>query len=129
MNHVNRSIARQWSQNFVLDGNLTHDVFSYGSTSGKLLTWKSEGYGNPCPISQLQDIYLVLNSRMYHLSREGSSMVRGRPRVELLAMRADFGVVGMTITVFNGKQGHIIYRKEEQGEKVHHVSPLVYQSI
>jgi len=129
MNHVNRSIARQWSQNFVLDGNLTHDVFSYGSTSGKLLTWKSEGYGNPCPISQLQDIYLVLNSRMYHPSREGSSMARGRPRVELLAMRADFGVVGMTITVFNGKQGHIIYRKEEQGEKVHHVSPLVYQSI
>jgi hypothetical protein len=40
--------------------------------------------------------------------------------VELLAMSgAALGVVGTTVTVFDGKRGHIIYRKEDQEEKVY----------
>ncbi|KAG0528856.1 hypothetical protein BDA96_05G048600 [Sorghum bicolor] len=41
----------------------------------------------------------------------------GHPRVELLSMSADLGVIGRNIIVFDGKRGQIIYTKEEQGEK------------
>jgi hypothetical protein len=51
---------------------------------------------------------------------DGAKGGYGRPRVELLAMSgADLGVVGTTVTVFDGKRGHIIYRKEDQEEKVY----------
>jgi hypothetical protein len=118
MNRINDFIERCWSNN---DMKLTNDlmrdcVLNYGRMSLELLTWKSQGYTtNRDFISRKQDIYLVLNSpRLWFLDL-------GRPRVELLAMRADFVVVGTTVIVFDGKQGHIIYRKEEQEEKVHHV--------
>jgi hypothetical protein len=117
MNRINDFIERYWSNN---DEKLTYlmsdCVLNYGRMSLELLTWKSQGYTtNLDPISPKQDIYLVLNSPRH------SFLGLGRPRVELLAMRADFVVVGTTVIVFDGKRGHIIYRKEEQEEKVHHV--------
>jgi len=118
MNRINDFIERCWSNH---DMKLTNDlmrdcVLNYGRMSLELLTWKSQGYTtNRDSISRKQDIYLVLNSPRH------SFLGLGRPRVELLAMRADFVVVGTTVIVFDGKRGHIIYRKEEQEEKVHHV--------
>lgn len=50
----------------------------------------------------------------------------GRPRVELLAMRADIKVVGTKIIVFDGRRGQIIYRKEEQGQEVIHMHLFQY---
>jgi hypothetical protein len=38
--------------------------------------------------------------------------------VELLSMRADLGIIGTKIIVFDGKRGQIIYTKEEEGEQV-----------
>jgi hypothetical protein len=38
--------------------------------------------------------------------------------VELLSMRADLGVIGTKIIVFDGTRGQIIYTKKEQGEQV-----------
>ena len=90
----------------------------YGRMSRQLLAWKSRRYANPHPISLLQDIYLVLNHRLDPLHQEADGAM-DRPRVELLAMHADLGVLGTTVIVFDGKRGHIIYRKQEQGEKVH----------
>jgi hypothetical protein len=148
-------IARWWSSNMEFTKDLMRDyVLNHGRMSRELLTWKSSGYTDPYPISQLQDIYLVLNYRLdppqdRSMARrrqprveprldplqarlmargrpweeprydppQASSMGRGRPRVELLAMRADLGVVATTITVFDGKRGHIIYRKEEEEEE------------
>lgn len=48
---------------------------------------------------------------------DGAQYNNGRPRVELfsLAVRSHLCVVGMTIVVFDGKRGQIIY-KEEQGQ-------------
>ncbi|XP_066333394.1 60 kDa jasmonate-induced protein-like [Miscanthus floridulus] len=71
MNPVNNFIARHWSKNMYVYNN-EMDVFNYGRTSGELLTWKSKGYDNPCPISQLQDIYLVLKYRLYHPPHQGN---------------------------------------------------------
>jgi hypothetical protein len=125
MNRIHDFIERCWSKDMKLTNDLMRDcVLNYGRMSLELLTWKSKGYTtNPDSISRKQDIYLVLNSPRLRF------MYDGRSRVELLAMRADFGVVGTTVIVFDGKRGHIIYRKEEQKEKVHHVSHLWYQSI
>ena len=109
----------------------------YGRMSHQLLAWKSRRYANPHPISPLRDIYLVLNYRLDPPHQAGGAEssssfmdlswsrhrkadgAKDRPRVELLAMHADLGVLGTTIIVFDGKRGHIIYRKQEQGEKVH----------
>jgi len=109
----------------------------YGRMSRQLLAWKSRRYANPHPISPLRDIYLVLNYRLDPPHQAGGAEssssfmdlswsrhwkadgAKDRPRVELLAMHADLGVLGTTVIVFDGKRGHIIYRKQEQGEKVH----------
>ena len=45
----------------------------------------------------------------------------GRPRVELLAIRADLHVKGTEIVVFDGRRGQIIYRKEEGEEETEQV--------
>ena len=45
----------------------------------------------------------------------------GRPRVELLAIRADLHVKGTEIVVFDGRRGQIIYRKEEGEEEIEQV--------
>jgi hypothetical protein len=120
MNHVNTFFARLWNNGQYFDRNELSDyVFNYRRTSHQLLMWKSKGYDNPCPMSQLLDIYLVLNYRLD--PPQASFMDPGRPRVELLAMRADLGVVGTTVIVFDGKRGHITYRKEEQEEKVYYM--------
>jgi hypothetical protein len=124
MNRVNTFFARLWYDNECFNHNLLRDyVFSYRRTSHQLLMWKSKGYDNPCPMSELLDIYLVLNYRLN--PPQASFMDPGRPRVELLAMRADLGVVGTTVIVFDGKRGHITYRKEEQEEKVYY---MIYRS-
>jgi len=47
---------------------------------------------------------------------QGYDQGHGRPRVELLAMRADLRV-GTKIIVFDGKRGQIIYIHREQGEQ------------
>ena len=90
----------------------------YGRMSRQLLAWKSRRYANPHPISPPRDIYLVLNYRLDPPHQEADGAWHP-PRVELLAMHADLGVLGTTVIVFDGKRGHIIYRKQEQGEKVH----------
>jgi hypothetical protein len=116
MNPIN-NFARWWSNNSMEStmGHLMRDyVLKYGRMSHELLTWKSKGYTNPNPYSQVHDIYLVLNYRLDHPPHHASFMDRGRPRVELLAMRADLGVVGTTIMVFDGKRGHIIYTEEQE---------------
>jgi len=105
--------------------------------SRQLLAWKSRRYPNPHPISLLRDIYLVLNYRLDPPHQAGGAEssssfmdlswsrhqkadgAMDRPQVELLAMHTDLGVLGTTVIVFDGKRGHIIYRKQEQGEKVH----------
>ncbi|CAD6255294.1 unnamed protein product [Miscanthus lutarioriparius] len=119
------------------DRKLTHDYVlnKYGRMSRQLLAWKSRRYANPHPISLLRDIYLVLNYRLDPPHQAGGAEssssfmdlswsrhrkadgAKDRPRVELLAMHADLGVLGTTVIVFDGKRGHIIYRKQEQGEK------------
>jgi hypothetical protein len=120
INRINRFFARLWSKIVLFDNNMLRDyVFNYRRTSSELLRWKSEGYANPCPMSQLLEIYLVLNYRLD--PPQASFKGPGRPRVELWAMRADLGVVGTTVIVFDGKRGHITYRKEEQEEKVHYI--------
>jgi hypothetical protein len=43
-------------------------------------------------------------------------MSHGRPRVELLAIRADLRVKDTEIIVYDGRRGQIIYRKEEVGQ-------------
>ncbi|CAL4995358.1 unnamed protein product [Urochloa decumbens] len=120
-------------------------VWNYGKMSSDLRTWMSNGYAKSRdfsshkevsrtdvemhPISQLQDVYLVLNCYRAHgaSSRQndagGPSL--GRRRVELLAMRADLKVVGTTIMVFDGKRGQIIYEKEEQGDREQGMIDLV----
>ena len=50
---------------------------------------------------------------------QGYDKGHGRPRVELLAMRANLRVVGTKIIVFDGKRGQIIYIHREQGEQVY----------
>ncbi|XP_066336712.1 uncharacterized protein [Miscanthus floridulus] len=103
-----------------LTQNLMHgymlNLNKYGRMSGQLLAWKSRRYPNPHPISLLRDIYLVLNHRLDPPPQEADGAWHP-PRVELLAMHADLGVLGTTVIVFDGKRGHIIYRKQEQGEK------------
>ena len=109
----------------------------YGRMSRQLLAWKSRTYANPHPISPLRDIYLVLNYRLDPPHQAGGAEssssfmdlswsrhrkadgAKDRPRVELLAMHADLGVLGTTVIIFDGKRGHIIYKKQEQEEKVH----------
>jgi hypothetical protein len=49
---------------------------------------------------------------------DDDAQCHGRPRVELLSMRADLGVIGTKIIVFDGTRGQIIYTKKEQGEQV-----------
>jgi len=49
------------------------------------------------------------------------SQGNGRPRVELLAIRADLHVKGTEIVVFDGRRGQIIYRKEEGEEETEQV--------
>ena len=57
---------------------------------------------------------------------QGYDKGHGRPRVELLAMRANLRVVGTKIIVFDGKRGQIIYRHKEQAGKQVHISSLMY---
>ena len=52
-----------------------------------------------------------------------------RPRVELLAISADLGVIGTKIIVLDGKRGQIIYRHEKQGEQVYILYTLYYYAI
>ena len=125
MNPIYNFFTSSWSRSTVFsDRELTQDLMldyvlnKYGRMSRQLLAWKSRRYANPYPISLLRDIYLVLNDRLDPPHQKADS-ARHRPRVELLAMRADLGVLGTTVIVFDGKRGHIIYRKQEQGEKVH----------
>jgi hypothetical protein len=49
---------------------------------------------------------------------DDDAQCHGRPLVELLSMRADLGIIGTKIIVFDGKRGQIIYTKEEEGEQV-----------
>ena len=53
----------------------------------------------------------MLNTTRVHDNTQGN----GPPLVELLSLSSDLGVIGRTITVFDGKRGQIIYSKEEQG--------------
>lgn len=46
----------------------------------------------------------------------------GRPRVEIFAVRANFHVTDMRISVFDGIRGQIIYMPKDQGEQVNIVS-------
>ncbi|XP_066336723.1 uncharacterized protein [Miscanthus floridulus] len=146
MNPIYNFFISSWSRStqdyrVFFDRELTQDLMcdyvlnKYGRMSCQLLAWKSRRYTNPNPISLLRDIYLVLNYRLdppdqasgaessssfMDLSWSGHQKAEGarhRPRVELLAMHADLGVLGTTVIVFDGKRGHIIYRKQEQGEK------------
>jgi len=144
MNPIYNFFTSSWSistEDYTLfsDRQLTQDYVlnKYGRMSHQLLAWKSRRYANPHPISPLRDIYLVLNYRLdpphQAAGAESSSSfmdlswsrhrkadgAMDRPRVELLAMHADLGVLGTTVIVFDGKRGHIIYRKQEQEEKVH----------
>jgi hypothetical protein len=126
MNPVHNYIARWWSYKLkeVTSDLIREYVLDYGRTSRKLLTWKRKGYADHYPISWMQDIYLLLNCRL------GPPRRGYGPRVELLAMRADLGVVGgATVMVFDGKRGHIIYRKEEQGEQVYTTPSIMYNPI
>ncbi|CAD6255288.1 unnamed protein product [Miscanthus lutarioriparius] len=122
---------REFNQDLMVD----YVLNKYGRMSRQLLAWKSRRYANPHPISLLRDIYLVLNYRLDPPHQAGGAEssssfmdlswsrhqkvdgAKDRPRVELLAMHADLGVLGTTVIVFDGKRGHIIYRKKEQGEK------------
>ncbi|KAG2621715.1 uncharacterized protein LOC120666600 isoform X2 [Panicum virgatum] len=50
-------------------------------------------------------------------SEDDSTQGCGRPRVEIFAVRANFHVADMTITVFDGIRGQIIYMQNEHGEQ------------
>jgi len=50
-------------------------------------------------------------------SEDDSTQGCGRPRVEIFAVRANFHVADMTITVFDGIRGQIIYMPNEHGEQ------------
>jgi hypothetical protein len=53
----------------------------------------------------------------------------GRPRVELLSMRANLGVIGTKIIVFDGKRGQIVYTKKELGEQVYMYISCIMMSV
>ncbi|CAD6258080.1 unnamed protein product [Miscanthus lutarioriparius] len=92
---VHKSIEKEWS-------------------NGK--AWKSRNYTQPHRVSELQATHLVLNTLCYNL-RDDYTQGDSRPRVELLAISADLGVIGTKIIVLDGKRGQIIYRHEKQGEQ------------
>jgi hypothetical protein len=134
MNPIFKSFACEWNSNNGLTEQLMRDCVwgYYGIKSGELRGWKSRQYAKPVllphyPIKDLEAIYLVLNTLERHAEKGESDKPReadgvqynGRPRVELLTMavRSNLMVVGMTIVVFDGKRGQIIYEyKEEQGQ-------------
>ncbi|XP_066336727.1 uncharacterized protein [Miscanthus floridulus] len=127
MNPIYNFFTSSWSREYytVFSDRKTWDLMmrgyvlnlnKYGMMSRQLLAWKSRRYPNPHPISPLQHIYLVLNHRLDPPRQEADGAWLP-PRVELLAMQADLGVLGTTVIVFDGKRGHIIYRKQEQGEE------------
>ncbi|XP_039824564.1 uncharacterized protein LOC120686425 isoform X3 [Panicum virgatum] len=116
MNAFYDSIADKWSESDKMDLRLD-DVWKYVEMSYGLRKWKSRNYTEvPAPLRSLKAIYLVLNSRL-PLGLGGEYGSNSRPRVELLTMRADLGVVGTKIIVYDGKRGQVIYTKREQGKQ------------
>ena len=127
MNAFYDSIADKWNESYIMDLRLD-DVWKYGEMSYGLRKWKSRNYTEvPAPLRSLKAIYLVLNSRL-PLGLGGEYGSNSRPRVELLTMRADLGVVGTKIIVYDGKRGQVIYTKREQGKQVY-VSCLIMSHI
>jgi hypothetical protein len=49
--------------------------------------------------------------------------------VELLSMRANLGVIGTKIIVFDGKRGQIVYTKKELGEQVYMYISCIMMSV
>ena len=91
--------------------------------SRNLQAWKSRNYTQPHCVSELQATHLVLNTLCYNL-RDDYTEGDSRPRVELLAISADLGVIGTKIIILDGKRGQIIYRQEKQGELVYINTPI-----
>ncbi|XP_066339361.1 uncharacterized protein [Miscanthus floridulus] len=113
---VHKSIEKEWSNGKVFTEELMENVWKYGEMSRNLQAWKSRNYTQPDRVSVLLATHLVLNTVCYNL-RDDYTKGDSRPRVELLAISADLGVIGTKIIVLDGKRGQIIYRHEKQGEQ------------
>jgi len=113
---------------------LTRDQIKYlwhwTHMSHALLRWKRDEYRTWPPNKNLESINimheddalrvvkLVLNLPQVLVESASIAQVpKGRPCVEVLAVSANFSVLGTTITVFNGKRGQIIYKNEYDQER------------
>ncbi|XP_034606203.1 uncharacterized protein [Setaria viridis] len=115
MNPLRDAIAGGWSNGTGFTEQLMDRyVRKYGDMSRNLQKWKISNFDYwPHPISELQATRLVLNTQLPNVIYPHA----GRPRVELLSIHADLGVVGTKIIVFDGKRGQIIYRHSKQREQ------------
>jgi hypothetical protein len=118
MQPIYNAFAVRWKEGKALNRQLMDDyVWKYVEMSRNLQAWKSRNYTEPHRIREKQATSLVLNTG--RLPDDDCTNGDRRPRVELLAIRADLGVIGTKIVVFDGKRGQIIYRHEKQGEQVY----------
>jgi len=109
MQPIYNAFAVRWKEGKALNRQLMDDyVWKYVEMSRNLQAWKSRNYTEPHRIREKQATSLVLNTG--RLPDDDCTNGDRRPRVELLAIRADLGVIGTKIVVFDGKRGQIIYR-------------------